>query len=192
MIRHRLAIEVSMQINQAAIQRKTEECIEKAEALFGIKMPDVEILFNLRGRCAGIAGMARSTSSGFKIGFYIRYNTNFIKLGGKTAEHLLEATVPHEVAHIVCMANPKLGKGHDKGWKRVCAALGGNANRCYSENDAPEAVALNRPFVYTTDLGFEVKVSKTIHNKIQKGAAYIYRGKGRVSQTSKFVLGVVA
>jgi predicted SprT family Zn-dependent metalloprotease len=174
-------------VSIAQVKEATLDCIKKAETVLGVKMPNVKITFDLKGRCAGMAGMARRTPSGFEIGFFIRYNAKFIEVGGKTAEHLLLDTVPHEVAHIVCMANPKLGNGHNAGWKRVCLALGGNGQRCYSENDAPEAVAINNPFVYTTDLGFEVKVSKIMHRRIQQeGGAYIFKNKGRVTKACQY------
>lgn len=169
-----------MQDQIQAIRNKVQECIARAEQKFGIKMPQVQVRFDLTGRAAGMAGMRYGN-------FYLRFNTNHMRLGGKTWEHLLNDTVPHEVAHTVCQAFPKFGRNHDAGWKRVCIALGGNGTRCYSEQDAPEAVAAQRPYVYITTNGHEVRVTKVIHSKIQNGASYVYKGgKGKINRECQF------
>lgn len=162
-----------MQAQITAIKAKVAECIAAAEARFGVKMPYVQIRFDLTGRAAGIAGYTRRMDGNY---FYLRFNTKHMALGGQTWEHLLNDTVPHEVAHTVCQAFPKHGRNHDAGWKRVCIALGGNGKRCYSEDDAPEAIAAQRPYVYTTTVGRTVRVSKVIHSKIQQGRIYSYKG----------------
>lgn len=170
-----------MQAQIDAIKAKVQDCIRTAEAKFGIKMPYVQIRFDLRGRAAGVAGMRMGM-------FYLRFNRNHIALGGKTWEHLLNETVPHEVAHTVCQAFPQYGRNHDAGWKRVCIALGGNGTRCYGENDAPEAVAQQRPWVYITTTGHEVRVTSAIHKKIQnQHAGYIMKGgKGRINNQCQY------
>ena len=169
-----------MQAQIEQIKAKVQECIRTAESKFGITMPRVDVRFDLTGRAAGMAGMRYGQ-------FYLRFNVNHIRLGGKTWEHLLNDTVPHEVAHTVCQAFPKFGRNHDAGWKRVCIALGGNGSRCYGENDAPEAVAQQRPWVYITTTGHEVRVTKVIHNKIQAGAGYVMRGgKGKINRECQY------
>ena len=169
-----------MQAQMQAIRDKVQDCIARAEKTFGVKMPQVQIRFDLTGRAAGMAGMRYGS-------FYLRFNIKHMQLGGKTWDHLLNDTVPHEVAHTVCQAFPKFGRNHDAGWKRVCIALGGNGSRCYSEEDAPEAVAAQRPYVYITTNGNEVRVTKVIHSKIQKGASYTFRnGKGQVNRQCQF------
>lgn len=169
-----------MQEQFQAIRNKVQECIALAEQKFGIKMPAVQVRFDLTGRAAGMAGMRYGQ-------FYLRFNIKHMSLGGKTWDHLLNDTVPHEVAHTVCQAFPQFGRAHNTGWKRVCIALGGNGQRCYSEEDAPEAVAAQRPYVYITTNGNEVRVTKVIHSKIQKGASYTFRGgKGQVNRACAF------
>ena len=169
-----------MQDQIQAIRNKVAECVALAEKKFGIKMPQVQVRFDLTGRAAGMAGVRYGQ-------FYLRFNVNHIKLGGKSWEHLLNDTVPHEVAHTVCQAFPRFGRNHDRGWKAVCVALGGNGNRCYSEQDAPEAIAQMRPYVYITTNGHEVRVTKVIHSKIQKGSVYNFRqGKGQVNRQCQY------
>lgn len=156
-----------------AIKERVAECIKRAEQLYNVTMPYVQIRFDLRGKCAGVAGYINRFSGRQ---YYVKFNRSHLLLGGKTWEHLINDTVPHELAHTVCQAFPKLGRGHDAGWKRVCIALGGNGKTRYSQEDAPEAVALNRPYVYITTVGKEVRVTKVIHSKIQRGTTYTYRG----------------
>jgi SprT protein len=167
-----------------AIKNKVQECVKIAEAKFGIKMPYIEIRFDLRGRAAGMAGLVRRMSGDQ---FYLRFNVQHMRLGGQTWLHLLNETVPHEVAHTVCQAFPKFGRNHDAGWKRVCRALGGNGSTRYSENDAPEAVAQMRPWVYITTTGHQVRITKVIHNKIQQGQGYVMKnGLGKVNRDCQF------
>ena len=170
-----------MQAKIEAVKAKVAECIAIAEAKFGIKMPNVQVRFDLTGRAAGIAGMTYG-------GFYLRFNRKHMALGGQTWEHLLNDTVPHEVAHTVCQSNPQFGRNHDAGWKRVCIALGGNGRRCYSEEDAPEAIAAARPYVYITTNGNTVRVTKVIHSKIQqRGASYSFKGgKGSINKSCQY------
>lgn len=174
-----------MQDKIQAIQNRVAECIKAAEAKFGIKMPYVQVRFDLRGKAAGMAGWI-SRMSGDQ--FYLRFNRNHIALGGQTYEHLLMDTVPHEVAHTVCQAFPKFGRNHDAGWRRVCIALGGNGKTRYSEDDAPEAIAAMRPYVYITTNGNEVRVTKVIHGKIQnQHASYVMKGgKGKINRQCQY------
>jgi predicted SprT family Zn-dependent metalloprotease len=170
-----------MQSKIQAVRNKVNECINDAERTFGITMPKVDVRFDLTGRAAGMAGMRYGA-------FYLRFNVSHMSLGGQTWEHLLNDTVPHEVAHTVCQAFPKFGRSHNDGWKQVCVALGGNGRRCYSEEDAPEAIAAMRPYVYVTTNGNTVRVTKVIHGKIQtRGASYSYKGgKGSINRQCQF------
>ena len=177
-----------MQAKIQAVRNKVQECINDAERMFGITMPKINVRFDLTGRAAGMAGCKLSLMTG-AYDMYLRFNTEHMRLGGQSWEHIINDTVPHEVAHSVCQAFPKFGRNHDAGWKRVCVALGGNGSRCYKQSDAPEAVAKAKPYAYTTSTGHIVAVSPVIHRKIQtRGAAYTYRGKGRISKDSKVTM----
>jgi len=80
---------MQQQIDQ--VKARVAECIAKGEALFGVKMPHVQIRFDLRGRCAGVAGRRAGL-------LYVKFNREHLVLGGKTWLHLLNDTVPHEIA----------------------------------------------------------------------------------------------
>ena len=168
-----------MQDKIQQVRAKVQECIALAEAKFGIKMPKVDVRFDLRGRAAGQACWRGDY-------FYLRFNRQHLQLGGQTWEHLLNDTVPHEVAHTVCQSHPYFGRNHDAGWKRVCLALGGNGRRCYGEDDAPEAIAASRPYVYITTTGHEIRITKIMHTKIQRGGSYSVRGKGSLNRNCDY------
>ena len=163
------------------VRSRVAQCIAQAEAQFGIKMPRVNIRFDLTGRAAGMAGCSYA-GGGAAQDFYLRFNVKHMNLGGQTWEHLLNDTVPHEVAHSVCQAFPQFGRRHDAGWRRVCLALGGNGQRCYTAEDAPEAVAAQRPFTYVTTTGAQVTVSPIIHRKIQGGKVYRATAGGELTR----------
>lgn len=164
---------------KAEIRNKVAEIIAIGEQKFGVKLPPIDVRFDLRGRAAGQACYRGNY-------FYLRFNIQHIALGGKTYDHLLNFTVSHELAHSFCQANPQFGRNHDAGWKRVCLALGGNGRRCYGEDDAPEAVAASRPYVYITTAGHEIRVTKIMHTKIQRGGAYTVRGKGSLNRNCEY------
>lgn len=92
------------------------ECVDKAVGIFNLpEIRNVEISYDLKGQTAGYA-IRRNNS------FYLKFNKSALEIDFKD---MSENTIPHEVAHIVCMANPKLGNGHNRGWKNVCVRLGG-------------------------------------------------------------------
>ena len=122
--------------------------------------------FNLKGRCAGIA-----YSSG-----KIRLNKDMIANG--SFDHILKETFPHELAHIICFC---LGtdRGHGKSWKRFAMFLGCSGNRCHAE---PVAYVRGITYIYIATCGKEVRVSQTLHKRIQLGRTYIVASGGRITQ----------
>jgi predicted SprT family Zn-dependent metalloprotease len=169
------------------VQAKVAQLIARAEELYKIKLPQVPIRFDLKGRAAGIAGYMRNRWTGENSGFYLRFNIEQMR-SDTDWPHIINDTVPHEVAHTVCQAFPRLGKNHDAGWKRVCKALGGNGSRTYSAEDAPEAAARRAPFVYISTSGAQVNVTPIIHRKIQGGKVYIARQGGKLTRECQFSL----
>jgi predicted SprT family Zn-dependent metalloprotease len=145
----------------------------------GQKVPHIEIRFDLRGRSAG-----QASARGWN--YSMRFNRDMMMNAGW--DHLLNDTVPHELAHIICFANGS-DRGHGYNWKRTCQALGGTGERCHSE---AVVYAKGRTFVYTTSTGTTVNLSETKHRKIQQGAAYTFkdRSKGRLDRACSYsVLG---
>jgi predicted SprT family Zn-dependent metalloprotease len=165
-----------------SIREKTAEVVAKAESLYGVKLNPLSTSFNLRGRVAGWAS-CKACRTGQGKTFGLRFNRNLI-LGDKHYQDILDETVPHEVAHLVCYADPSLGKNHDRGWKRVCIAIGGNGKTRHEYDTKIQGSGWD----YMTDLGHRVTVNAKTHRRIQEsGRVFRYRnGKGAISKLSPF------
>jgi predicted SprT family Zn-dependent metalloprotease len=157
------------------VKTRVKELVAKANKLYGITLPEVDVRFDLRGRCAGVAGHQWGH-------YYMRFNVDMMQ--NSAWDHLYNDTVPHELAHIVCYFKPQLGRNHDGGWKRVCRALGGNGERCHNE----EVVYAHGTVYYTSSTGEVIPVSRQRHAKIQRGASYGFRGKGRLDRQCQYSL----
>ena len=170
-----------------AIITRCFEIFRRAEAQYGVNLGRVEILFNLRGRVAGMACCRRNRfSSAPATDLKLRFNADMI--AGDGYDHILNDCVPHEIAHLVCYANPQLGANHDRGWKRVCVALGGNGERCHTED---VLMAKGNTYRYVTSTGAEIQVGDRHHSQIQAGAvlhAHRKVGGGSITRQSQYVL----
>lgn len=163
----------------AIVTDKVQEISNHAERLYGMKVPPVGVRFDLQGACGG---MACYQTGGV---YFIRFNGGMMQDDSSWPKFLSD-TVPHEMAHIVCYANPSLGKNHDKGWKRVCMQLGGSGARCH---DHAYTFARGKTYKYTTSTGASVMISQIMHTKIQNGKQYknqAYRGGGDLNAQCKY------
>lgn len=164
-----------LQQRKQEILDKVETLVEKANRFYKINLPHIDIKFDLRGRNAGIAGYDRR-------GYYMRFNVDMIT--NESWNHIINDTVPHELAHIVCFVEPRLGRDHNPGWKSVCRTLGGTGNRTHSEM---VTYANGKTFYYTTSTGHVISISSQRHRKVQKGLVYFFRGnKGKISRESPY------
>jgi predicted SprT family Zn-dependent metalloprotease len=97
----------------------------------------------------------------------------------QTFEAILNDTVPHEMAHIICFLHPRLGKNHDIGWRKVCKELGGTGNTCHKHL---VKYARGKTYQYTTTLGIDMNVSQVRHRRIQSGIIYDYGKHGTLNK----------
>ena len=139
------------------VRTRALELIKRANQLYNTTLPPIDIKFNLRGRVAGYAGYKGDY-------YYLRFNRDMIM--GDAFDHILKDTVPHEIAHLVNFHLPHTGNAHNPGWQRVCFALGGNSQRLHN---LPVKFARGRTFEYINTHGRAIRISETIHNKIQRG-----------------------
>lgn len=90
-------------------------------------------------------------------------------------------TVPHEVAHMV--SYKVFGnRGHGKGWKAICLALGGNGERCFDPDKLGVRMVKARTateYQYITASGHEVWLSAVRHNRLQKLGDKMHPVNGR-------------
>ena len=172
-------------MSQAAIRAKCAEVFAKASGLYGLDFSAVRISFDLKGRCAGVASRRAGK-------YAMRFNADM--LTREAFLHVINDTVPHEIAHLVCFMNPQLGRNHDYGWARVCRALGGSGERCHKED---VVYGKGKTFEYTTAAGGKVRLSETKHKRVQMAVAMgsvisLRRGLGVIDRTTPFAIVGVA
>lgn len=170
---------MSDRVNQ--IRQRCAEIFQQARIRYGVKLENVQIRFDLRGRVAGMAGY--NIVLGQRC-YFLRFNVDMI--AKDSFKHIFENTVPHEIAHLVCYENPQLGRNHNPGWRRVCQQLGGTGERCHREE---VSYAKGSTYYYTTSNGKTVALSQIRHNKIQRGMVYRFKyGWGHVDRHCKWSL----
>lgn len=164
---------------KAAVRKRVEEVIKLGEHKLGVKLPHIEVRFDLRGRCAGMA-CARYEAGEWH--YSVRFNTDMMLTSAW--DHIFNNTIPHELGHSFCQVYPKFGRNHDTGWKRVCMALGGNAERCHNE---AVTYAKGKTYSYTATCGTVVQMSQQRHARIQRGVSYTLRNTGgQINRSCQF------
>lgn len=113
--------------NCALIEGAVKDYITKATKIFGpaamAKVSDVLIEFFDKGKCAAMATVGTHMLTGKIVGI-IQFS---MRLVVKRLLTMIKQIIPHELAHIICMAN-NWDMGHGRIWKQVCMLLGGNGN----------------------------------------------------------------
>jgi SprT protein len=168
-----------------SIQQVKDKCAEvfaKATELYGVDCSAVAINFNLRGRVAGSAS---------RQGYYngpqkhtLEFNKDLID---RELDTILTDVVPHEIAHIVCFMNPRLGSNHDAGWAHVCRKLGGTGSRTHSMQIV---FGKGKTYEYTTTAGVAIRLSEQRHKAVQKGGTFTckVRSKGKINKECSFTI----
>ena len=166
-----------MSTPQQQIIDKCKLVFAQATALYGVDMSHVGVHFDLKGRAAGTA-----TQHGKR--HYIRFNHDM--LTRDAFDHMLNDTVPHEIAHILCFMDPRLGSGHNNGWRRVCITLGGKPDRCHTEE---VVYGKGTTYEYVTSTGKMQRVGDKYHNDIQCGRPLKYRGDiGTITRSCTYTI----
>ncbi|MFV2003822.1 MAG: SprT-like domain-containing protein [Gammaproteobacteria bacterium] len=148
---------------QQQVIEETQTYIRQAKQLFNIKHTVVDIVFNLKGRAAG---MYRVKQNLFRQSREIRYNPYIFS---KYFDDNLRTTVPHEVAHYVSdiVHGLKNIKPHGREWKEIMLAFDADAavTANYDLSGIPKK-NLNS-FTYRCACG-DRQLSSIRHNKIKK------------------------
>lgn len=154
-------------IDRAARMKAVEDKIAEVKALakqkYGIDLSDLIVRYDLKGRTAGWAIGLRT----------IRLNTTAIFGDEAHFRDMINDTIGHEVAHILCHRNPSLGDNHNAGWAAVCRALGGTGKRTHDMTTIE--FARGRTYIYTSTAGKEYGVSERRHKGIQMGGTCRFR-----------------
>lgn len=161
---------------QQQVIAKCNTVFEKAKELYGLDLSVCTIRFDLKGRVGGTAGARGSSLAGTR-SYQMRFNADMVQ---RDTEEMVNETVPHEVAHIICFMNPKLGSNHDAGWARVCRQLGGNGSRTH---DMPVVYGKGNTYEYITTNGNTIRLSERHHAAVQRGRTLtLKRNKGSVNK----------
>lgn len=157
------------------IRAKWDEVCALSLSKFGVSLADVGVRFDLKGRCAGMACRRGTT-------YFVRFNADM--LTREAFNHVINNTVPHEAAHIVCFKNPSLGKNHDHGWNRVCRGLGGSGAGTHTQD---VVFGKGYTYEYTTTNGHKVRIGDKHHAAVRAGRPLTFRnGKGIVNATCTY------
>ena len=130
---------------------------------YNMDLSDLIVRYDLKGRTAGWAIGNRT----------IRLNNTAIFGDEAHFRDMVDDTIPHEIAHIVCHRNPSFGRKHDAGWANVCRTLGGTGKRTHDMTTIE--FARGRTYIYTSTAGKEYGVSERRHRSIQSGGTCRFR-----------------
>lgn len=149
----------------------------------GVELPRIEFDFDtLKGKVAGYARYRPATKTA-----KIAMNSRLLVSSEEDWQDALEDTLPHEIAHIVCMSFPHFGSGHDAGWKRIAALLGATPNARGINNKI--IYGSGDTYTYTDTIGKEHNVSASLHRKIQNGSIYYFRDtKAQLNSSCKYTV----
>lgn len=140
-------------------------------------LPNVPVVFYPKGRTAGQARWSKDKHTGV-----ITQNVEFsVEAIGIEWDDMVGDTIPHEVAHIVdCFINgPYRKQKHGRRWKAIAAVLGCGGKRCHSYSVTPARKRRRQDrFEYIGSCGTSIWVTRTMHNKIQRGTTRIIRATG--------------
>ncbi|MBP6242609.1 MAG: SprT-like domain-containing protein [Chromatiaceae bacterium] len=143
---------------------RTQELLGEAARHFGLKAPQAEIRFDLRGRGAG---QVRRQAVGV---WLVRYNPVLL---GRHGEDFLARTVPHEVAHIMAFRRHGLGiQPHGPEWRAMMQLFGVAPERCHDfDVSGLQTRTLNR---YPYQCGCRSHLLTSIrHHRILRGQRYL-------------------
>lgn len=163
-------------------QAKFKEITEIAKRLYDVDLSVVSLQFNLKGRVGGWA----SAGKGWPRRYSVRLNQDMLL---RETDEMVNVTLPHELAHIICFMKPSLGDNHDAGWQRVDRSLGGTGARTH---DIEVVYGKGNTYEYTTDRGHKVRLNERLHAFVRAGQPVLFRkGKGTVTLGCAFsIVGV--
>jgi SprT protein len=140
----------------------TLDCLRRAERLFRLGHQPIPVLFDLRGRAAGMYRVVRREA-------VIRYNPYIF---ARYFEHGLQTTVPHEVAHYITDRLYGLAhvRPHGNEWRSVMLALGVEPRATTRFDLSGLPLRRQQRFAYRCDCSAH-QLSSCRHNRIAAGRA---------------------
>ena len=134
--------------------------IECAANLFKEKFPPIDVLFDLKGRVAGMYKIDKGTK-------IIRFNPYHF---AKYPEENFNETIPHEVAHYIIdqLYGIRNVRPHGKEWQRLMLEFGVEPKRTFSYSLEGIPTRRHKRYRYSCScMQFEITTRR--HNMIQQG-----------------------
>ena len=147
------------------VRTATADFIRRASRIYSQDLPIIPILFDLKGRAAGMYRVHGSNR-------VIRYNPY---LFAKYYDDNITTTVPHEVAHYVVdiLYGAHRARPHGAEWQQVMLALG--VEPSVTGNYDLSGVPVRRQQRHSYQCACSIhNISTARHNKIQRGKARYY------------------
>jgi SprT protein len=160
-----LVVEPITDLQRGEVLASAEDYIRMAEEVFERRFERIPVLFDLKGRAAGmfkIDGTRR----------WIRFNPWIFS---KYYQENLGETVPHEVAHYIVHevwghgSRRRRVRPHGEEWRTVMAAFGVQGEVTFNLDLEGIPQRRQKTHAYRCDCR-EHQVSTTRHNRIQKGS----------------------
>jgi len=139
-----------------------DDYIDRANHLFEKNFPPIEVVFDLKGRAAGMYRVARNHR-------VIRFNPYHF---AKHHEENMNETIPHEVAHYITdlVYGLRNIRPHGVQWKDLMLKFGVEPKRTYSYSLDGIPTRIHKRHTYTCGcMKFEITTRR--HNKIQQEQA---------------------
>lgn len=150
---------------------RVHEVMQKANEMYNINI-NLKVDVNIRG--VRIAGQAER-----KLGTYrVRLNPLFCQ---QHPEDMMEDTIPHEVAHIVCFAL-KCCDGHGKNWKRIAKSLGCSGERTHSLR----VIDPKKTYYYAVFPTGKVDIGVVRYNQVMMGKKTYSCKHGKINKDTTF------
>jgi len=154
---------------QQQVIEETRTYIKQAVKLFDLKNANIEIVFNLKGRSAGMYRVKRNI---FRHQREIRYNPYIFS---KYFADNFKTTIPHEVAHYVSDMIYGLHniRPHGKEWKSIMHTFGADA--AVTANYDLTGIPLRNKTLFTYHCSCrEHQLGSIRHNRIKKNRGQYY------------------
>lgn len=147
---------------QKDVITSVDHYIECAADLFQKKFSPIDVLFDLKGRVAGMYKIEKGTKA-------IRFNPYHF---AKYPEENFNETIPHEVAHYIIdqLYGIRNVRPHGKQWQKLMLDFGVEPKRTFSYSLEGIPTRVHKRHAYTCGcMQFEVTTRR--HNMIQQGKA---------------------
>ena len=167
---HKNLIQPISHLQQETVIEETERYILRAAEHFDIPLKTIPVLFDLRGRAAGMYRVKANQK-------VIRYNPFIF---AKYFTDNFNETIPHEVAHYVTdeLYGLRQIRPHGNEWKAVMQVFGVEARR--TANYDLSGIPQRQHKTYTYQCACQrYELTSRRHNKIRRGAGhYLCRACG--------------